>query len=175
MDYINRLDNYDGIKLANVAKEPQHALYEEALCIFKKFNEPVEAIRVLLYNLENVRGATEYAEKTNKPEVFSELGKAQLDLQQLIPCIEAFIKANDPSMFERVIFLSQQQNEYAELVNFLLMARKTIKDQKIDSELIYAYAKNGERHLPDLEAFVSEPNQADSQKCGDRCFDDKLY
>ncbi len=80
MDYINRLDNYDGLKLAAVAKEPQHALYEEALCIYKKFNEPVEAIRVLLYNLENIRSATEFAEKTNKPEVFSELGKAQLDL-----------------------------------------------------------------------------------------------
>jgi len=47
------------------------------------------------------------------------------------------------------------------------MARKSIKDQRIDSELIYAYAKNGERFLPDLETFVSEPNQADSQKCGD--------
>lgn len=55
-------------------------MYEEALCIYKKFNEPVEAIRVLLYNLENIRSATEFAEKTNKPEVFTELGKAQLDL-----------------------------------------------------------------------------------------------
>jgi clathrin heavy chain len=80
MDYINRLDNYDGLKLAAVAKEPQHGLYEEALCIYKKFNEPVEAIRVLLYNLENIRSATEFAEKTNKPEVYSELGKAQLDI-----------------------------------------------------------------------------------------------
>lgn len=109
MDYINRLDNYDGIKLANVAKEPQHALYEEALCIYKKFNEPVEAIRVLLYNLENIRSATEFAEKTNKLEVFSELGKAQLDLQNLQATIDAFIKATDPSMFERVIILAQQQ------------------------------------------------------------------
>lgn len=150
-------------------------MYDEALVIFKKFNEPVEAIRVLLYNLDNLKGASEYAEKTNKPEVFSELGKAQLDQQALIPAIEAFIKANDASMFERVIFLAQSQNEYGELVNFLLMARKTIKDQKIDSELIYAYAKNGEKHLPDLESFVSEPNQADMAKCGDRCFDDRLF
>lgn len=76
MDYINRLDNYDGIKLAGIAKEPQHALYDEALVIYKKFNEPIEAIRVLLYNLNNIKGAVEFAEKTNKPEVFSELGKA---------------------------------------------------------------------------------------------------
>jgi clathrin heavy chain len=65
-------------------------------------------------------------------------------------------------MFERVIFLGQSQNDYSELVNYLLMARKTIKDSKIDSELIYAYAKNGDKYLPDLEAFVSEPNQADA-------------
>lgn len=38
------------------------------------------------------------------------------------------------------------------------MARKTIKDVKVDSELIYAYAKGGEKYLPDLEQFVSEPN-----------------
>lgn len=55
------------------------------------------------------------------------------------------------------------------------MARKSIKDSRVDSELIYAYAKNGERYLSDLESFVSDPNQADAQKCGDRCFDDKLY
>lgn len=55
------------------------------------------------------------------------------------------------------------------------MARALLKEQMIDSELIYAYAKCGQRFLGELEAFISEPNQADLQKCGDRCFDDKLY
>ena len=103
------------------------------------------------------------------------MGKAQLDLQNLPACIEAFIKANDPCMFERVIFLSQTNNDYTDLVNYLLMARKSIKDTRIDSELVYAYAKNNESFLPELEAFVQDPNQADLQKCGDRCFDDRLY
>jgi clathrin heavy chain len=61
-------------------------------------------------------------------------------------------------MFERVIILAQQQQDYVDLVNYLLMARKSIKDSKIDSELIYAYARGGERFLPDLESFVTEPN-----------------
>lgn len=78
MDYINRLDNYDGLKLADIAKEPDHKLYEEALCIYKKIGEHVEAIKVLLYNIEDIKLATEYADKTNKPEVWSELGVAQL-------------------------------------------------------------------------------------------------
>lgn len=55
MEYINRLDNYDGLKLAGIACEPQHKLFEEALTIYKKFNEPVEAVKVLLYHMNDMR------------------------------------------------------------------------------------------------------------------------
>lgn len=55
------------------------------------------------------------------------------------------------------------------------MARTSLKDQRVDSELICAYAKGGERWLADLETFVGEPNQANMEQCGDRCFDDKFY
>lgn len=56
------------------------------------------------------------------------------------------------------------------------MARTTnLKEQMIDSELVFAYAKCGARYLPELEAFITEPTQADPLKCGDRCFDEKLY
>lgn len=48
MDYINRLDNYDGNELARIAQEDEYQLYDEALCIYKKFGEHVEAIKVLL-------------------------------------------------------------------------------------------------------------------------------
>ena len=50
MDYINRLDNYDGVELAKIAQEDQYQLYDEALCIYKKFGESVEAIKILLEN-----------------------------------------------------------------------------------------------------------------------------
>ena len=51
MDYINRLDNYDGIELAKIAQKEQYQLFDEALCIYKKFGEHVEAVRVLIANL----------------------------------------------------------------------------------------------------------------------------
>ena len=35
MDYINRLDNYDGQELAITAKKEQYQLYDEALCILR--------------------------------------------------------------------------------------------------------------------------------------------
>jgi len=63
MDYVNRLNNYDGQQLANIAKEPRYELFDEAFEIFKKFGEHVEAIKVLIENLQNIKMAKEYAEK----------------------------------------------------------------------------------------------------------------
>jgi len=128
MDYINRLDNYDGNQLASIALEPQHALYQEALCIYKKFHEHVSAIKVMIYNLDNIRQATEFAEKTNKPEVWSELGQAQIGKGDQNAAIEAFIKAQDPSEFENVMALNPTGYEPEMIINFCLMARSKKKD-----------------------------------------------
>jgi clathrin heavy chain len=49
MDYINRLENYNGNQLAAVCKE--YNLFEQALVIYKKFEENVLAIQVMLNNL----------------------------------------------------------------------------------------------------------------------------
>lgn len=57
MDYINRLDNYDGVELARIAQEDDYKLYDEALCIYKKFGEHVEAIKVLLHKQGNIKSA----------------------------------------------------------------------------------------------------------------------
>jgi clathrin heavy chain len=125
MDYINRLDSYDGQELAKIAQEDQYQLYDEALCIYKKFGESVEAVKVLLHKQQNMRGAQEFAEKTNTPEVWTELGKAQLDQNLLKEAIDSFIKAQNPSMYMMVINIAQNEECYEELVQFLLMARQT--------------------------------------------------
>jgi len=55
------------------------------------------------------------------------------------------------------------------------MARAFLKEQMIDNELIFAYAKCGNRYLGELENFIADPSQADLNKAGDRCYDEKLY
>lgn len=107
--------------------------------------------------------------------MWTELGKAQLGQQNVVASIDAFIKAKDPSEFERVIELSYQDYQPEELIRYLLMARETLKDVRVDNELIFAYAKGGEKWLDALDSFVNEPNQAKVEVCGDRCFDNKLY
>jgi len=175
-DYIGQLNNYDGVGLAQVAQSDEHQLYEEALCIYKKFGENVEAVKVLLYKMDDkMREAHEFAEKSNLAEVWTELGKAYLDQFMPKEAIESFIKANNPHMYMMVINVSQQKETYESLVQFLLMARKQLKEQVIDSELIFSFAKCGEKYVADLENFISEPNQADIMQVGDKCMEHSLY
>lgn len=54
------------------------------------------------------------------------------------------------------------------------MARSTnMKDGQVDGELVYAYAQTN--MLAELEDFISESNQADIQRCGDRCYEERLF
>ena len=64
-------------------------------------------------------------------------------------------------MYLRVIAQANSDDCYEDLVQFLLMARKSLKEQVIDTELIFAYAKCGEKCLVDLENFVREQNKED--------------
>lgn len=69
MDYIKRLDNYDGPAIAVIAIE--HQLYEEAFEIYRKQNHNEEALSVLLNNIRDLNRSAEFAEKIGKPEVWT--------------------------------------------------------------------------------------------------------
>jgi hypothetical protein len=53
------------------------------------------------------------------------------------------------------------------------MARKSLREPKIDTELAYAYAKTDRLH--DMEDFLSMTNVADILDVGEKCFNDELY
>ena len=57
MDYINRLDAFNGPEVGEIAVGNE--LYEEAFAIFKKFDLHVDAMKVLLENLENLERGEE--------------------------------------------------------------------------------------------------------------------
>ena len=75
--YINKLANYDYLEIAKIAVD--HGLYEEALTIYKKYDEHALAMNVLVEHIVSIDRGLDYANKTNKPEVWSRLAKAQLD------------------------------------------------------------------------------------------------
>ncbi|KHG02496.1 Clathrin heavy chain 2 [Gossypium arboreum] len=171
MDYINRLDNFDGPAVGEVAVEAQ--LYEEAFSIFKKFNLNVQAVNVLLDNIRSIDRAVEFAFRVEEDAVWSQVAKAQLREGLVSDAIESFIRADDATHFLDVIRASEDANVYPDLVRYLLMVRQKVKEPKVDSELIYAYAKID--RLGEIEEFILMPNVANLQNVGDRLFDEELY
>ncbi|KAG1708834.1 hypothetical protein DVH05_022455 [Phytophthora capsici] len=173
MDYVNRLDNFDGPEIARIAVGEQYQLYEEGFVIYKKTNHNVDAIGVLLDYIKDNERAYEFADRCNESDVWSRLAKAQLDQGKVHDSLSAFIKANDASSYVDVIAAAEQINEYNELIPYLKMARNTVKEQYLDTSLIYAYAKT--EKYGDLEEFISSPNVAQIQNIGERCYDEGMY
>lgn len=88
-------------------------------------------------------------------------------------CLDSYIKAEDPSNFAEVIEIANRAGKYDDLVRFLQMARKSLREPKIDTELAYAYAKTDRLH--DMEDFLNFTNVADVLEVGEKCFEDELY
>ena len=105
--------------------------------------------------------------------VWSKLGKAQLEEGFPADAIESYINAEDPSEYVMVCDAANEAEIWAELIPYLKMARKTLQENLLDTELIYAYAKTN--NLTELEKFVNGPNVANIQNIGDKCFSEGLY
>uniref|UniRef100_A0A0E0R335 Clathrin heavy chain linker core motif domain-containing protein n=1 Tax=Oryza rufipogon TaxID=4529 RepID=A0A0E0R335_ORYRU len=171
MDYVNRLDNFDGPAVGEVAVEAQ--LFEEAFAIFKKFNLNVQAVNVLLDNIRSIERAEEFAFRVEEDAVWSQVAKAQLREGLVSEAIESFIRADDATHFLDVIRAAEEANVYDDLVKYLLMVRQKAREPKVDGELIFAYAKID--RLSDIEEFILMPNVANLQNVGDRLYDEELY
>jgi clathrin heavy chain len=74
---MNKLENYNAGEIAKIATD--HGLYEEALTIYKKYDQHAMAINVLVEHIVSINRGFDYASKVNRPEVWSRLAKAQLD------------------------------------------------------------------------------------------------
>ncbi|KAF9164736.1 hypothetical protein DFQ27_007414 [Actinomortierella ambigua] len=171
MDYITRLNNFDAPDIAEHAI--RNGLYEEAFTIYKQHDVHASAINVLIEHIGSIDRAYEYAEKIDTPEVWSRLGKAQLDGLRIKEAIDSYIKANDPGNYMEVISLASRADKYDDLVRYLQMARQQSREPYIESELLFAYAKT--ERLVDMEEILNQPNAAQVQAIGDRCYDERMW
>ena len=184
MEYINRLDNFDGPEIAKIAVSSEYELYEEGLCIYQKFSKleknadakkelDVSAMKVLVENLHAMTRAKEFAERIGHAEVWSTLGSAQLSSGLVDDAITSFIKAKDPSFYTEVIAKSEEMGAYGNLTPYLSMARQKVKEPALDTMLIYAFARS--EKLAEMEEFVAAPNVANILAIGERCYGEELF
>ena len=170
-DYIERLDNYDVDDIASISIE--NGLYEEAFQVYKKYDRHIDALNVLVDHVMSLDRAESYAEKVDEASVWSVLGKAQLNGLRVTDAIESYKRAKDPSNFEEVIEISTRAGKEEELVGYLQMARQTLREPKIDSQLLVSLA-NIEK-LNEMEDLLNSPNVADVEAVGDSLYEQKQY
>ncbi|KAG9458590.1 hypothetical protein H6P81_003098 [Aristolochia fimbriata] len=167
MEYINQLDNFDGPAVGGVTVEA--ALYEEAFAIFRKFNSNVQAVNVLLDNLRSIVRALEFAFRVEEYAGWSQVAKAQLLERLVCDAIESFIRAEDATQVLDVIRAAEDSNMYHDLERNLSMVRPKSNEPKVDSELIYAYAKID--RLGDIEEFILMPHVANRPNVRDQLYE----
>eukprot|EP00217_Crustomastix_stigmatica_P007377 CAMPEP_0183790040 /NCGR_PEP_ID=MMETSP0803_2-20130417/775_1 /TAXON_ID=195967 /ORGANISM="Crustomastix stigmata, Strain CCMP3273" /LENGTH=1665 /DNA_ID=CAMNT_0026034229 /DNA_START=270 /DNA_END=5267 /DNA_ORIENTATION=+ len=171
MEYVNRLDSFDGPAVGEIAVGSE--LYEEAFAIYKKFGHNLAAIKVLIDYIGTIDRAHEFATKVDESDVWSALANAQTACGHVSEAITSYIKAGDTSEHISVIEAAVADGCFEDLVKFLRMVRKKVKEVRVDTELVYALARINQ--LNELEEFLSNPNSANLQMVGDRCFDESLY
>ncbi|CCE62974.1 hypothetical protein TPHA_0D03380 [Tetrapisispora phaffii CBS 4417] len=169
--YIEKLENYDADEIASLCIE--HDLKEEAFEIYDKHEMYSKALKVIVEDIISLDRAQEYVEKINSKELWSQLGASQLAGLRVPEAIESYIKAEDSSNFEAVIDTAAEAGNYEQLIPYLIMARKTLKESKIDGSLILAYAALDK--INEVENIVSNSNAANLESVGDKLLASKSY
>ncbi|KAI6324551.1 hypothetical protein MCOR14_004879 [Pyricularia oryzae] len=171
MDYIHKLDGFNPQEITAVCIDV--GLYEEAFEIFKKIDDKVSAVNVLVENVVSIDRAQAYAEDVDIPEVWSKVAKAQLDGLRVTDSIESYIKAEDPKNYLEVIEIATHAGKNEDLVKYLRMARKTLRETAIDTALAFCYARLDQ--LSELEDFLRGTNVTNIEESGDKAYGEGLF
>ncbi|KAJ5964448.1 uncharacterized protein N7479_004324 [Penicillium vulpinum] len=166
MDYIHQLNEFSADEIAEMCTSV--GLYEEAFEVYKKVNNNLAAVNVLVENIVSIDRAQEFAERVELPEVWSKVAKAQLDGLRVTDSIESYIRAEDPSNYHEVIETATHAGKDEDLVKFLRMARKTLREPVIDTGLAFCFARLDQ--LAELEDFLRTTNVADIEASGDKAY-----
>jgi clathrin heavy chain len=171
MDYIHKLDAYNPEEIANSCISV--GLYEEAFEIYKKQDNHLAATNILVDHIVSIDRAQDYAERVELPEVWSKVAKSQLDGLRVNDAIESYIKANDASNYSEVIEIATHAGKNEELIKFLRMARKSLREPAIDTALAFCFARTDQ--LSELEDFLRATNVADIEASGDKAYEEGYY
>jgi len=171
MDYIHQLSAFNADEIANMCVSV--GLFEEAFEIYKKVDNHGAATDVLVDHIVSIDRAQEYAERVELPEVWSKVAKAQLDGLRVSDSINSYIRAQEPSNYNEVIEIATHAGKDEDLIKYLKMARKTLREPVIDTALAFCYARTDQ--LSELEDFLHSTNVADVEASGDKAYEEGYH
>lgn len=168
---IERLDKYNVDEIAKICKDQD--LNEEAYEVYVKHDMLPEALEVLTDHIMSLDRAADFAEKYDKPELWSALAKAQLNGLRVSDALKSYIRAEDPNNFAETIEIATHSGKQDELVPYLRMARKSLREPQVDGQLMICYASLGK--LNELSDLLQGSNVADVEAVGDRLYEEGNY
>eukprot|EP00172_Hildenbrandia_rubra_P000375 Plantae.Rhodophyta-Hildenbrandia_rubra.ctg11744.p1 GENE.Plantae.Rhodophyta-Hildenbrandia_rubra.ctg11744~~Plantae.Rhodophyta-Hildenbrandia_rubra.ctg11744.p1 ORF type:complete len:1092 (-),score=238.23 Plantae.Rhodophyta-Hildenbrandia_rubra.ctg11744:1608-4472(-) len=181
MEYIRRLDNYDGEDLAPSCE--REGLFEEAYTVYYKFEKYDEAVDILITKLKNFDRANEFAIRINTVEVWLKLGVAELEEGIVADGVMCLLRARNVDRYALVCMTARDHAETDEdfkmVVKFCKVGRKKLRKSEhalklMDAELVYSLCRLNK--LTEVEEFiVTENHLADLDEVGDRCFADENF
>ncbi|MCJ1292040.1 hypothetical protein MMC34_003590 [Xylographa carneopallida] len=171
MEYIHQLSAYNAEEIANTCISV--GLFEEAFEIYKKEDNHLAATNVLVDHVVSIDRAQEYAERVELPKVWSKVAKAQLDGLRVTDAIESYIRAQDANNYSEVIEIATHAGKDQDLIKYLRMARKTLREPVIDTGLAFCFARTDQ--LSELEDFLRSPNVADIEQSGDKAYEEGYH
>jgi clathrin heavy chain len=171
MNYIHQLEHYTPEDIAQQCIEV--GMYDEAFEIYKKDGQHLQAVGVLIDHIVSIEKSFEYADRVDTPEVWSRVAKAQLDGLRVTDSIESYIRAGDPSNFLEVIEIGTHAGKDEDLIKFLRMARKTLREVPVDTALAFCFARTNQ--LAELEDFLRATNVADVEASGDKAYEEGYH
>jgi len=175
MEYIRRLDNYDAGDIAELCVTAN--MFEEGFTIYMRFEKYVDAIGVLLDNVQDMKRAEEFAMQRDLPEVWVRLATAQLKAGEVVAGVRSLIKAKDMVSYELVISSAKEHaspSDYDTVIKYLKTIRNKAKDIRlVDTEILYGFCRQNK--LNDAEEFINLPNAADMEEVAERVMDEELW
>ena len=171
MDYIHQLSAYNAEEIATMCTSV--GLFEEAFEVYKKEDNHTAATNVLVEHIVSIDRAQEYAERVELPQVWSQVAKAQLDGVRISDSIVSYIRAEDPSNYNEVIESATRAGKDEELIKYLRMARKTLREPPVDTALAFCFARTNQ--MNELEDFLRSTNVADVEASGDKAYEEGYH
>jgi clathrin heavy chain len=85
----------------------------------------------------------------------------------------SYIRAGDPSNFLEVIEIGTHAGKDEDLIKFLRMARKSLREVPVDTALAFCFARTNQ--LSELEDFLRASNVADVEASGDKAYEEGFH
>ena len=132
MKYVTQFNDYTSDKISQLLIESN--LFDEAIAVYKKFGQNIEAVRIMINNKNDIKQAADFARICDDPNIWDLVNKAQKNSNTKTPSVVDPLKIHDPQKIEQNIlqyFIDIVENKKLNDGQLLDIFKSTIIENKL--------------------------------------------